>query len=107
MYRSRLDVRWSREDYAQCTKNLRYIGQAMASYEKDFHQLPAKLEDLTPHYLDVEYLRCPLEVKGVGVHYEYFPTAQQEGDVLVSCQNHRQGTVVLQRSLKIRAKQWR
>ncbi|MEI7833754.1 MAG: hypothetical protein WCJ56_11230 [bacterium] len=106
VYRSRLDVRWVRKDYAQCTRNLRQISIAIASYQEDTHKFPPSLEVLVPHYLDAKYLRCPLEDKGVGKHYEY-TTVGNESDPLVSCSNHLQGPVVLEHSLKIRAKHWR
>ncbi len=106
VYRSRLDVRWSREDYANCTRNMRQISIAVASYREDTHLYPPSLQALVPHYLDARYLRCPLAEQGAGKLYEYSP-AGNESDPLVSCNNHLQGPVVLEHSLKIRAKQRR
>ncbi len=99
----RRDPQWSRRDFAECQLHLRYLGQAIDSYERDYHRLPANLDDLRPQYLEREtVLRCPLEQAGRGVVYEYHPEAAGPDDDLVTCRNHGQGVLVLQRNGQIR-----
>lgn len=94
---------WSRDDFAQCQQNLEYLRQALDNYRTDYHRYPARLEELSPHYLDVTTrMRCPLEIKGRGVRYVYQPDAARPTDPLVTCVNHGQGPIVLQVNGRLR-----
>lgn len=93
------DPTWKRQDYAQCQDNLRYLRAAIASYERDYHHLPARLDDLSPQYVDnIERLRCPLEKLELGTHYRYTPNAVLPTDPLITCTNHGHGPIVLRRN---------
>jgi hypothetical protein len=97
MVHARHDTTWSRPALVQCQDNLRVLRDALASYQRDYHHLPARLEDLNPSYLDSPArLRCPLETLGHGTPYQYNPQAKKPTDALITCTNHGQGTIALQ-----------
>ena len=62
--KERMDQAWNRHDFNVCQQHLKYLGKALASFERDNHHLPRYLAELQPHYLDSpDMLRCPLEGK--------------------------------------------
>ena len=100
--RERFDPKWNRAAYEGCQGNVRYLGWALESYRKDYHHLPARLEDLSPRYIDnLRRLHCPLEAANSAVIYQYFPTDNSPTDPLIACPNHGQGKIVLLRDGKL------
>ena len=94
---------WSREDYARCAENLQVLGGAIASYEEDTHHLPRRLVDLEARYLDTpDRLQCPLQRRGIGRPYQFYPEAALPTDPLIRCDNHRQGPLILLRNGKVK-----
>ncbi len=103
--KERMDPRWNRRDFAACQQQLLYLGKALASYERDNHHLPQRLEELSPHYLySPDFLYCPLERNKIGEPYRYYPTAQKPTDVVITCDNHGQETISLLRNGHLRLK---
>ena len=97
------DQRWSRCDFASCQQRLLYLGKALASYERDTHHLPRRLDELQPHYLyQPDTLRCPLEAKHLGEQFHYYPAAKNPLDAVITCDNHGQATIFLLRNGQLR-----
>lgn len=97
--RARQDARWSRQDYANCQRNLTVIKGALWSYREDHHRFPAKLEELRGPYLErPSAIRCPLAIKEIGEEYRYYPHAKSPNDLLVVCTNHGQGRIALRKN---------
>lgn len=99
--RERRDASWSKADYALCQQHLVYLGRAIASYERDHHRLPPTFADLQPQYLPTG-ITCPLEHKGTS--YTYHADARTPDSAMVTCPNHGQGPLILQRNGQIRWK---
>ncbi|MHB9133807.1 MAG: hypothetical protein ACYDBB_22305 [Armatimonadota bacterium] len=96
---------WNRAYYGTCQKHLSEIGRAITNYQRDYHQLPPKLANLVPTYLDAEKLHCPLDTQA-GVSYEYSPNVTQPQELLVRCHRHGQGELALQRNGMLRVPRW-
>ncbi len=99
----RRDASWDRASYEQCQRNLLYLRSALNSYRRDHGELPARLEQLLPRYLDTaQRLHCPLEGKGQAHRYRYTPGESSATAPLITCDKHGQGTVALLHDMKLR-----
>lgn len=96
------DPRWDQHAYAACLANLRALRGAITAYERDQGHLPKTLADLFPTYID-HPLQCPLTAQGRGKPYHYTPEAKKPTDPLVTCMNHGQGPLILQRDGQLKA----
>jgi hypothetical protein len=95
--REQRDPTWDHRAYGACLNHLRTQHIAIERYRDDQGRPPKRLDDLAPTYLDRAMLRCPLEAKGLGKPYVYTPAAKNVDDPLVTCPNHGQGPLILQR----------
>ena len=91
--RGRKDPAWNPAAYETCQHRLLLLGSALDSYRQDYHHRPARLEELAPRYVESRQgLRCPL---GGPETYRYFPNAAAPTDILVECDEHGQGRILL------------
>lgn len=106
----RHDPTWNRRDFNACQEHLKYLSKAIAIFERDNHRLPKSLNELQPRYLiSIEMIHCPLEKTRKAASYQYNPAAKNRTDALVTCDNHGQATLALQRGglLRLRSKLFR
>ncbi|HOF88009.1 MAG TPA: hypothetical protein PLZ36_07885 [Armatimonadota bacterium] len=103
MERERRDPAWDHRAYGACLQHLRYLHGAAERFRLDHGRLPARLDDLNPVYLDTPArLRCPLAAAGRGEPYRYTPDAKNPDDALITCANHGQGAIMVQRDGRLR-----
>ena len=106
---SRQQPKWNREAFAGCELRLRKLSYSLSMYAKEHDgKLPARLEDLYPHYMtDPGQAHCPREGQPGTLEYRYLPSAAgNPEDPLVLCVNHGQGDIILQRNLQLRLPRW-
>lgn len=82
---------------------MRYLREALRSYEADYGHFPATLDALQPRYLDTpERLQCPREAHGHGTPYHYHPASTDTPNaIVIRCDNHGQGGLALLRDGRI------
>jgi hypothetical protein len=92
---------------AECQDHLKFLGTAFEQYRHDHHgRMPATLAELRPDYLvSDDILQCPLQKQGRGKPYIYTPTGRKPEDAVVTCRNHAQGPLILQRDGRLRVSQ--
>jgi hypothetical protein len=102
--RERTQPHWDRAAYLTCQGNLRYVARALNSYARDHaNQLPPTLDALLPHYIDAPTrLHCPLEARRHAAPYHYTPQVTRPTAPLITCRNHGQNIIIVQRNRQLR-----